>query len=73
MTLVQKWFVMLDDERQLFLAYDSCGRIGNANRQQAFLYDSLREATQALRRVRRERRWPRARILGTTVDTQEIE
>lgn len=70
MSLVQKYFVQLDD-RPVFLAYNAAGRIGNADRDQAFLYDSYDQARWALERVRRERAWPRAKIFGSAVDTSD--
>jgi hypothetical protein len=67
----QKYIVMLCEvppDRQVWLAYDSMGRIGNATYEEAFRYDTITQARIALERVRRDRKWPGAKILGTTVD-----
>lgn len=63
---IQKWAVRLAirDGQELWLAYDAAGRIGNANFDQAFRYDTRRAAEIALKRVRRDRDWPNAKIFG---------
>ena len=73
MAIKQKYIVMLDDSpnRQVFLAYDSLGRIGNASHEQAFRYDTQQQAYVALASVRRFRHWPKAKILGVIVETEE--
>jgi len=71
--IVQKYIVMLDStpNREVFLAYDGLGRIGNASHEKAFKYDSRRLAKLALARVRATgKRWPRAEVLGVI---EEIE
>lgn len=52
------------DGKNLYLAYDNMGRIGNACFQQAIRYDSFSQANNALKAVRRYRRWPQAQIFG---------
>ena len=74
--MVQKYVVLLSerDGRQIWLAYNSFGRIGNAKYEEAFRYDTRRQAADALRRVRATgRRWPDAKILGTCVDNGKDE
>ena len=66
----QRYVVLLRESggQQFWLAYDALGRIGNAEFSQAFRYESLFAAEVALKRVQRERRWPDAKIIGTTVE-----
>ena len=72
--VVQKYIVLLGerDGKQIWLAYDIGGRLGNASYEQAYRYDTWKQACDALCRVRfTGARWPRAQILGTTVDSPE--
>lgn len=71
----QRFIVMLDDTahtgRQVFLAYNDLGRIGNGKYSEAFRYETHHQASRALAAVRRLRAWPRAKILGTCIDTTD--
>ena len=69
--MVQKYVVCLrsSGDRQIWLAYDNCGRIGNANYHQAFQYDSYNEARVAIKQL--PHRWTEAQILGTLVEVTE--
>tara|TARA_R110000868_G_scaffold14070_7_gene65631 strand:- start:72 stop:299 length:228 start_codon:yes stop_codon:yes gene_type:complete len=70
----QKYIVLLGEQydgKQIWLAYDSIGRIGNATYNQAFRYDSHKQAVYALALVRRQRRWPNAKVMGTTVEIDD--
>ena len=69
----QRFVVMLRESQgvQTWLAYDSFGRIGNANFKEAFRYDTHRQAEDALRYVRMTHQWPMAEILGTTEEIEE--
>lgn len=69
----QRYIVCLGerDGKQIWLAYDSMGRIGNADCEQAWRYETINAAFHALAKVRRERRWPDAEIFGTTVDLSD--
>lgn len=71
----QKYIVLLGehDGKQIWLAYDSIGRIGNATYDQAFRYDSHKQAVYALALVRRQKRWPNAKVMGTTVETEQFK
>jgi hypothetical protein len=70
--MVQRYIVLLEDRvrGQIFLGYDNIGRI-NANYLQAFRYDTELSARIALRKVRRDRAWCDARILGCLVKVPE--
>jgi len=57
----------------VWLGYDVFGRIGSASYRDAFRYDSALQATVALAKVRRDRRWPGARVIGTTVEVEHKE
>lgn len=71
-TIVQRWIVLLGLRagRQIWLAYDNEGRIGNADYDQAHRYETRREAVNALGKVRKTgQAWPNAEIFGTCVRT----
>ena len=71
--MVQRYIVLLEDSglrRQIFLGYDSIGRI-NANYLEAFRYDTELAARIALRKVRRDRAWRDAKILGCLEEVTE--
>ena len=73
----EKWIVLLSKDvdigKQVWLGYDVFGRIGSASYWEAFRYDSALQATVALAKVRRDRRWPDARVIGTTVEVENKE
>jgi hypothetical protein len=66
--MVQKFIVLLDERhgKQVWLAYNTLGRIGNAVFSEAFRYETYEQAKQALASVRRQRNWPNAKVMGTT-------
>lgn len=68
----QRYVVLLrDTPTQVWLAYDAGGRIGNANYNQAFQYETKSLALNALRCIRNIHAWPQARILGTLVEMDD--
>ena len=70
----QRYIVLLGlrNGKQIWLAYDACGRIGNADHSQAFRFNTELAARIALRRERMTgSKWDAAKILGTTVDIGE--
>ena len=72
----QRYIVQLGerDGKQIWLAYDACGRIGNSNYAMAFRFDTSWHARMALQRERMTgSRWINAKILGTTVDVEVME
>jgi len=73
--MVQKYVVLLsehNDGRQIWLAYDCIGRIGNARHEEAFRYDTHEMARLALRAVRKTgRRYEDAEILATLVEVDD--
>lgn len=70
--IVQKYIVLLGerDGKQIWLAYNLAGRIGNANYDQAFRYNTEPAAEIALRKVQQLRAWRGAKIFGTTVEEE---
>ena len=74
MRVIQKFIVFLGERngKQIWLAYDDAGRIGNAAYQEAFRYDTLVSAEQALQNVRRTvGRFPDAKVMALLVEEDD--
>ena len=63
-----RYIVLLREtpDRQIWLAYDAGGRIGNANYAEAFRYNSEHHARMALKAL--PHKWPEAEVLATLED-----
>lgn len=49
-------------DKQIWLAYDNLGRIGNANYDQAFRFNSEHHARMAIKLL--PHKWPQAKVLS---------
>jgi len=68
---VTKYVVLLREtaDRQIWLAYDMLGRIGNARYAEAFRYNSEHHAKMALKAL--PHKWPGAKVLATLEDDDD--
>ena len=66
----QRYVILLREtpDKQIWLAYDDLGRIGNAKFHEAFRYVSAHAARMALKAL--PHKWPEAKVLATLEDEQ---
>ena len=66
--MITRFVVLLRDtpDRQIWLAYNDGGRIGNATFAMAFRFISRHQANMALRNL--PHKWPEAKIISTLVE-----
>lgn len=67
----QRYVVLLREtiDKQVWLAYNDFGRIGNANYNQAFRFETRDQARWAL--IKLPLKWPDAQVLATLVEIDE--
>jgi len=65
---ITKYVVLLRQsaDKQIWLAYDDFGRIGNATYEMAFRFNSEHHAKMALKQL--PHKWPDAKVLATLKD-----
>jgi hypothetical protein len=67
-----KYVILLasDEERQIWMGYNTFGNLGTTDFNYAFRYDSRMSAELALKKARRTKKWADATIIQTAEDEQ---